>query len=193
MAVTQPSAPSQPQVTVPKLNRDPVQSLAPYSVVVSVAGCEMEIPPLPAADWLAVLMAETPTLDDVFPGLLDEEDQNTVEEMIIQGDLDIDEYRQVLLDVIETVSARRWWVALRLIEGARTSWDVLGGTMGLKGIDATQVSLSSWLDVLLLVTINAMEPKDVQMWTMKLEAPPPEEEVAEEDMEMSSAQFMAMA
>lgn len=192
MAATPRSGPERtPRVTVPKLNLDPVQSLAAYSVVVTVAGHEMEIPPLPAADWLAVLMSDS--MDDIFPGLLGEQDTELFEDLILDGKLGLEEYEQTLFDVIETASARKWWVALRLVSQAKMSWDLLGGELALKRVDPTQVSLSSWLDALLLIILEHIEPRDVQMWTMKLEAPPQDVAVEEDDMAMSSAQFMAMA
>lgn len=195
MAVTRPSptdtGPS--RITIPRLNKDPIQSLSPYSVVVSVADLDLEIPALPAADWLSVMMVESLNLDDIFPGLLDSTDTDLVEEVILSGTLDLDEYEDVIFDIIETVSARSWWVAIRLIETARTSWDSIGAELTLKGIDATHISLSSWLDALMLTIIRSMDPKDVQMWCMKLEVPPAGVEVAGEEMEMAASDFMSMA
>lgn len=193
MAGPQPSADAG-RVNVPKLNRDPVSSLRPYSVTVTVSGGEVEIPALSAADWLAVLMVESVELDDIFPGLLSEEDTDLVEEAILSGSMELQEFRDLVLGVIETASARRWWVALRLVEVARTSWDVIGGEMILRGVDAESLSLSAWLDVLLLTILRNMEPKDTQMFTMRLETPPPEEKgAAVEELEMSQDAFMAIA
>lgn len=193
MAGPQPSADSG-RVNVPKLNRDPVSSLRPCSVTVTIGSDEVEIPALPAADWLSVLMVEGVELDDVFPGLLSDEDTELVEEAILDGVLEMQEFRDLILGVIETASARHWWVALRLIEVARTSWDLIGGELVLRGVDAESLSLSAWLDVLLLTVLRNMEPKDTQMFTMRLETPPPEAKAgAEQEMEMSQDAFMAIA
>ena len=152
----------------------------------------MEIPPLPAADWLIVLMVENVDLDNIFPGFLSPEDEDVVDDLLMTGQLNVEEYEDILLSVIETVSARNWWVAFRLIEMARTSWDVLGAEMALRAVDATKISLSAWLDVLLLLTLRNMDPDKVQMFTMKLEAPPPEAE-ADAEPQMSVSDFMSMA
>jgi hypothetical protein len=192
VAVTRPSAPeSSSRVTVPKLNKDPIQSLCPHSVIIPVGMYEVEIPAMPAADWLSELMVPDLTLDNIFPGFLSEEDTDLVEEMIISGDLDIEEYEQIILSVIETASARDWWVTFRLIEMARTNWDVLGAELTLRGVDAGQVSLSSWLDVILILALRNTDPKDATMFTMRLEAPPPDTET--EEPEMAASQFMSMA
>lgn len=181
------------RISIPKLNRDPIQSLSPYSVLLTVAGQDMEIPALPAADWLAILMVDSPDLDDIFPGLLCEEDIDLVDELIIDRELDLDECEDIVLSIIEIVSARPWWVTIKLIETARISWDMIGGELALRGVDPTHISLSSWLDALLLTVIKNMDPKEVTMWCMKLEAPPPDVKVDESEMEMDSSQFMAMA
>jgi hypothetical protein len=181
------------RITVPKLNRDPIQSLCPFPVEVDVAGLHLLVPAMPASEWLSVLMSEDLDLSDVFPGLLNGADTDALEDKILEGHLDIGDLEETILGIIETVSARHWWVTLRLIETARTSWDVLGGELGLRGVDPTHVSLSHWLDILLLVTIRSMDPKDVQMFSLRLEAPPPEVQVDEAEMEMSESSFMAMA
>lgn len=181
------------RIAVPRLNRDPVQSLTPFPVEVSIGGRDYTIPALPASVWLSVIMVDNMDMSDIFPGLLEEEDQDEFEERVIYGNLEMDELQETILGVIEVASARHWYVTLRLIEMARTSWDVLGGELGLKGIDPTRMSLAHWLDVLVLITIRSMEPKDVQMWTMKLEAPPPNVEPDEEDTAISESAFMAMA
>jgi hypothetical protein len=162
-------------------------------VHIAVGKEDVEIPALPACDWLAILMVEELNLDDIFPGLLKEGDSRIVEEMILDGHLSLEEYEAIIFDIIETVSSRSWWVAIRLIETVRTSWDTIGAEMTLRGINAAQVSLSSWLDVALLTIIRSLEPKEVQMWCMRLEAPPANEKIDESAMEMSPSQFMAMA
>ena len=188
-----PSAPdtSSSRVSVPKLNKDPIQSLQPLSVELTIAGQEFDIPAQSAAEWLTVLMVEDLDLADIFPGMV--EDPAPVEDLILDGKLGLDELEETILGILEVVSARPWWVALRLVEIARTSWDVLGAELLLRGVDATKVSLAAWLDMALLVALRSMDPKDIQMFTLKLESPPPSAKKEEADMEMSASQFMTMA
>jgi hypothetical protein len=98
-----------------------------------------------------------------------------------------------LLEVITQVSGRHWWIALRLIVTIRMSWNVLGAEMFFRNVDPARMSLSGWLDAMLVITIRAMEPKDVAMFVSRLEVPPPGEDVAPEEMEMSADQFLSMA
>ena len=177
------------RITVPSLNKDPIQSLCPLSVVVTVSGHEYEIPAMSAADWLMLLMVPDLNMFDVFPGLLPEEEFAQV----LSLDISAEEVLDLATEVIATASARSWWVALRLIDVARRSWDVLGAEMSFKGVDATTVSLSSWLDMLLLIVLRNLEPKDVAMFTMRLELPPPDSQDDPEEPTMTAEAFMAMA
>ena len=180
-----PSIPEVPRVTIPKLNKDPIWSLKPWPVVVTLKGRDLEIPALPAVDWLVVLMRPDLDLDDFIDELLPEADA------LLDEDLDLQDLYQVCLDAISAVSAMPWWIALRLIWVAREHWEILGPEM-LK-LDATRVPLSAWLDVLLVTTLSSMDPKDTTMFVMKLEAPPEGEETKPEDMEMSADSFLNMA
>jgi hypothetical protein len=186
-------SPDSGRVTVPKLNRDPIQSLQPWPVTIWFHRREFVVPALSAAEWLAVLMTPEFQLDDVFPGLLPHDQEELVEELILDGQLANEDFRAIGLGTIETASAREWWVALRLVEMARSSWDVLGAELALRGIDASRISLASWLDVLLLTALRNMDPKDTQMFTLRLEAPPAEADVEPQELEMSRDAFLSMA
>lgn len=163
-------------------------SLKPWPVELELAGKTYTFPALPASDWLATLMVADLDPDqvilDLCPG---------GHALLLDDSVDPDDLYASLLDVIEQVSGRRWWIALRLIGVIRTNWNVLGAEMFYRHIDPTVLSLSAWLDVMLVITIKAMDPKDVALFTSRLEVPPPGEEIELESMEMSAEQFLSMA
>lgn len=153
-----------------------------------LAGKVWLIPAVPAVDWLAILMDQDVDLEriilDLCPNGVDLLFDQTLEpEILYEG----------MLDLIEQVSGRYWWIALRLIGVVRSNWNVLGPEMFFQGIDPNYLSLSGWLDAMLVITMRAMDPKDVTMFVSQLEMPPKGEELEEEDMEMSAAQFLSMA
>lgn len=188
-----PSPPSRPAgVAVPKLNRNPILSLRPWPVVITVGGEEFTIPPLPAADWLAALMSEAFSLDDLFPGLLDDEDHDRAVAVLLSDMHELEQFHRLTLDIVELASGRSWWVALRLIGAAVGSWDVIGAELILKQVDPERLSLAAWLDAVLLVMLRSMEEKDITMFTLKLEAPPPEAQEEAEEMTMSREAFASM-
>lgn len=180
--------PAVPRVIVPRQTTDPIWSLKSWPVVLSIGGRDWEIPAASAADWLSVLMPSPVDLDEIIMTMVVNGESLLFDESV-GGELE-----NVMLDVISLVSGRPWWQALRMIAVAVNNWNVLGGEMLYRGIIPDQVSLSQWLDVLLLVTIRSMDPKDVTMFTLQLENPPVEvvDSVAEE-MEMSRDQFLSMA
>lgn len=153
----------------------------------TVHSVDYEIPALPATDWLQVLMQEHPDLEAILTELC----PNGMG-LLFDEDLEEQELWDILLDVIEQASGRHWWIAMRLINVVRGSWNVLGAEMFYRGIDPNTLSLAAWLDAMLLVIIRAMDPKDVTMFTMKLEMVPAGEEPDEEEMEMSTEQFLSM-
>lgn len=190
MAARLPSAPEsspQPRVRIPKQTTDPTWSLKPWPVVVTMAGREYRFPEAVAADWLAVLMRDPPDLDLVISEMAEGGPELLLDESL--GD----ELYEVCLEAIAAASGRPWYQALRLIQVAVSNWNVLGAEMLYRGFLPHMVSLSAWLDVLLLVTIRAMDPKDVTMFTLQLERPPTDEVEAEtSDLEMSRDAFLAM-
>lgn len=148
---------------------------------------------MPAADWLAVLMSDSLDVEAVLLTHSEPEDRNTIYEALFDETLTDKQLTDICLDIISLVCGRPWWVAMRLIATAKASWPVLGGGMLQRGIDAERLSISGWLDVLLLTTLEAMKPDAVTMFSLKLEQPPPGIEVPAESMEMSADAFMAMA
>lgn len=182
------SSGASPQVIIPHHTLDPVWSLRPWPVELDLAGRTYTFPAVPAVEWLSVLMAENLDQDQILLELCPQG-----YELLLDEELDPEELTRALLDVIEQVSGRKWWIALRLIWVVRANWNVLGAEMFYRHIDPTALSLSAWLDVMLVLTIKAMEPKDVSMFTSKLELPPPGETIAEEEMVMSADQFLSMA
>lgn len=174
-------------IAVPSHTRDPTESLCPWPVAFTVQGQEYEIPALPAAQWLRVLMSEDATVEDVFLELVPRGVQ------LLLDDDDSWDMLTLAQDIIELASGRHWYIAMRLITVMRANWNVVGATMLMKGVDANVLSLSGWLDVALLMVLQAMEQKDIPMFVAQLEIPPEGEETPEEEMEMTADAFMAMA
>ena len=186
------SQPVTERLVLPRFVTDPIWSLQPWPVVLELGERTLEIPALPASQWLAVLMVGELELEDIVPGLLCEEDADEVEEALYTGLLTLEQLNMLALDVVSQVSGRPWWVALRLVELARLHWDNLATEM--TRADASRLSLSGWLDVLFVALLRAMEEGRRQMFLLKLEQPPKAlDKAVPEDPGMSAAEFLAMA
>lgn len=174
----------------PKLNVDPVWSLKPWPAVVLLGGREFDIPAMAAADWLAYLMQPSPDLDGLILDLL-----GSSEELLYADEITVEELYEAALSLISTVCARPWWVALRQTSVARNSWHVLGPKM-LERIDFERVSIAAFLDILLVVTLESIDPKSVTMFVMKLEAVPAEAAAEQpapiDSMEMDRGVFLSL-
>lgn len=151
---------------------------------------EFTIPAMSAADWLSYLMQEAPDVDGLILDFLAEG-----EDLIYAEKVTVEELYEAALDLISTVCARPWWIALRQINVARGAWHVLGPKM-LERVDFEHVSIAAFLDVLLVVTLDSMDPKDTAMFILKLEAMPPElatdQPAPIDSMEMSRGAFLSM-
>lgn len=201
---SRPSLPSLPEVppspTIPKTNRDPVLSLCPWSIEISLGDCKdpscssnhyIEIPPLPAIEWLKFLLSTDPDINglisDLMPGL---------DDFYFDNEQSIEDMYRTALEAVEVASARAWWVALRLIHTAADNWHIIGPKLIINGIDAETVSLAAWLDVALYLMIESMDPKDVTIFSMRLEAPPIStfvDDTTVPEPVMDRAAFLAMA
>ena len=151
---------------------------------------ELEVPAMPAADWLAYLLQEVPDVDGMILDLLQES-----EGLLYAGKITVEDQYEAVLELISTVCARPWWIAMRQVNVAFNSWHVLGPKL-LERIDLERVSIAAFLDVLLAVTLESMDPKDTAMFVLKLEAPPPELGVEQplpiDSMEMNRGAFLSM-
>lgn len=188
--MAQPGGNALPQIQIPHLVTDPIWALQPWAVTVDLGALELEIPALPAAAWLAVLMRPDWTLDDILPGLLSAKDDDVFADAILDGILDLEAFEAICLDVLATVSARPWYVALRLISVATRSWDAIGGELAMRGVDAGRLSLAAWLDATHLIMQRNMKPESLTMFHLQLELPPQGEQAKLEDT--SRDQFLGM-
>lgn len=183
--------PEQHQVVIPKHNQDPVWSLKPWPIELELAGDIWDFPAAPATAWLVILMDEQPDLDrilvDLCPRGL---------ELLFNQAVEPDALYRGILGLIEVVSARKWWITLRLISVVRQNWHVLGPEMIMAGIDPSVLSLAAWLDTMMVLTLRSMEPKETGLFVSRLEMPPPSEVKTEmerlEEFEMSREQFLSM-
>lgn len=184
-------APASNPLVLPQLVTDPIWSLRPWPVVVEFQGRSLEIPALPAADWLQVLMSDQ-GLYGIFPGLLRERDVDWVEERLFYDDLNVQALENLQLDVLSQVAGRPWYVAQKLVAVARGAWDTIGAELVMQA-DASRLSIAGWLDVLYLVILRAMDENKKQLFVSELGIPPVGYATEDpQEMEMSESAFLAL-
>jgi hypothetical protein len=190
-----PEQPSATKVQIPNLVTDLTWSLDIFPVEVLLCGRVFTIPEHPASWWMAQILSEEWGID-LFPGCLPNEEQDEVYDLMVDGEVTVEDLSQVLLDMISTVSGRPWWVALRLVSVLQQNWGALGGELLFRGMDPSKMSFSAWLDVSLYLIMRNIEGNKATMFTLQLEVPPPEakpEQVPEQQAGMSADAFLSMA
>lgn len=183
---------STPRTVIPKLVTDPVASFQAWPLTVSVVGRSFTIPALPASVWLDVLMDESAALADIFPGLAGPEAQQAVVDAIVDELYTVEDERTLCLSILDTAAGRPWWVATRLINVAKQSWDYIGGEITIRGVRADELSLSAWLDAVFHIILRSMDQKEHTRFLLQLELVPAEAAQEQPEPEISAGEFMSM-
>lgn len=160
----------QPEVIhLSPLNVDPVSSMRSWGAQVSFAGQTYKIPAMDAAQWLELLLEESIDYEGLFPGLAGPEAVYEVNQMMLAGRADEDDLKQAILDLLEAVSGRSWWITLRLCFSVRSNWESIGGEMARNGVHPWGMPLGYWLDAAYSTMIDLMlkgpKPKMAADWS----------------------------
>ena len=132
-------------------------------------------------------------LFDVVPGMCGSAFEDQVTDYLLSGRIELSQIRRAALDVISSVTGRPWWFSMRLIRTVMASWEVVGGEIAIRGVDAERLSISAWLDASFLICLRSLESNKITMFVSQLEVAPPEEAASqEENMFMSADSFMAL-
>lgn len=173
---------------------DPLSSIQPFKLVVTLGEQEYQVRAAYAAEWLAVLLdQEDLDLSDVLPGMLTDEDQQRMTDDAWDGAFSDEEVHQAALDIITEVSGRDWWWTLHLLWSVAGAWLVVYGRMVAQGIDPTRIPLGAFLDAMYMTSVQNMDKQQRSEFDRMLEKPPPGVEFEEAvDVDAESAAFLNM-
>lgn len=147
---------------------DPIASLGIWAVEVELAGRVLRIPPLPAGDWLAVLMR----LD--LMGLLTMADEADVDAMLLDGEITYDELQDALTLLIEAAAGRSAWATFTLAHLAAENWHVVGGELARRGVRLDLLPLGAALDAIYGTLAQGMNDKGLKQLNLALDRAPVE-------------------
>lgn len=137
------------------------------------------VEPMDAAGWLELLLADPVDWEGLFPGLAGPQAVFEVNQAVLAGEADDEDVKQAILDLLEAVSGRAWWITLRLCSSVRSNWESLGGELARHGVVPWGVPLGYWLDAAYATMIDLMlkgpRPKQASDWSRALTQPPPSE------------------
>lgn len=176
------------------VNPDPVASMRIWGSTVTLGGKDFRVPAMDAAGWLELLLAEPVDFEALFPGLAGDQAVFEVNQMILAGEASDKDLEQAILDLLEAVAGRRWWITLRLCLSLRASWESVGGELARHGVTPFGVPLSYWLDAAYTTMVDLMlkgpKPKHAADWSRVL-TQPPVQEVRDIDEKANADAFLA--
>lgn len=182
------------RITLSPVNPDPVASMRMWGATVSLGDQAWRIPGLDASAWLEVLLGEPQNLEDIFPGFCGSEAVLDVNQMILIGRVEPEDLERAILDLLEEVSGRKWWITLRLCFALRKNWESVGGELARHGVTPFGVPLSYWLDAayttMIRLIVEGPKPKVAEEFTRALTTPPASEG-RNFDEEANSLAFLA--
>lgn len=174
---------------------DPLASLAPSPVEVEITGHEFVIPAAPAAVWLRIFLDDRPNVDMILPGMAGRECRTVIYRGLMNRTFTVKEWQDMICEVIEVVSGRRWWQAMNFINGMKDpdNWQSIFGHLTLRGVDVNTVSLAAWLDAAYALVTESMSKEDRIKFELAIDTVPdgvsPEEAIDEAAQQRA---FMAM-
>lgn len=181
-------------ITLSPANPDPVASMRIWGADVQLGGQTFHVPAADAATWLQVLLAKDVVYEDLFPAMAGDEAILAVNQMLLVGHVGVEDLERAILDLVEEVSGRRWWITLRMCFSLRQSWESVGGELARHGVTPFGVPLSYWLDAAYSTAVDIIlrgpKPKQAQEWTRALTTAPPSEG-SQVDEEANSLAFLA--
>lgn len=121
---------------------DPAASMRIWAVELNLGGRVFEIPALPAADWLPLLMEGDVT------SVLDLIEDPALDRMILSGEIAPAELAASVNMAVEQVSGRPVHQATVLAQVARLQWTVVGGDLARRGLRWDEVPLAAALDAI---------------------------------------------
>lgn len=187
----------QPEVIhLSKIGVDPVSSMRAWGADVAFADRSFRIPAIDAAGWLELLLADPIDYEALFPGLAGPKVVFEVNQMLLSGQANADDLEQAILDLVEAVSGRQWWVTLRLCYSVRSNWESIGGEMARAGVYPWGMPLGYWLDAaystMIELFMKGPKPKQAAEWTRAIAEPPPSQARQVDDVANTHAFLAAL-
>lgn len=150
---------------------DPAASLRIWAVEVELGGRTFEVPALPAADWLPVLMSADPlqVLDLIRSS--SEDGSADLDDMILSGQVGGEELIDAMTGAIEEVTGRPYTAALVLAVAAQDRWLVVSGNLARTGFRWDEMPIGAALDAIYLTLAERIKSEDLPRFHAMMERP----------------------
>lgn len=155
---------------------DLVASLQPWPIEDIWIGDKVyRIPPMSASQWLWILLEPSVSLFAIVPGLLEPDAKEHVEGLILDGQYSHEELEDLAWEIVSIAAGRPWWTALYLLVNAKhgNNLETVQGELALHAVDASKMSLSSWLSAVYVIFARNMDQQKRQQFDLALARPLP--------------------
>lgn len=149
---------------------DALAALRIWGFDVDLGGTTLTIPPRSARDWFEAILREDPL--PIVPGLMSDDDQARVEDMLLDGETDAEEIVERSRDALQAAAGRPWWEADRLVRSSAESWVIIGGELTRLGVDLEKVSLAAALNAIYVICVRTMTEEERNKFDTELRMPP---------------------
>lgn len=150
-------------------------TLRPWAVNgIVINGNDYRIPAHAADVWLEHIATSNVNLWDIIPGMLEPAADDDVTEALLNGELDRESFEDLVWEVVASAAGCPWWEALYLIGAAihPVNTRIVRGRLALHGVNATKISLASWLDAVYAIFTENMDAQARQKFDAALQTPP---------------------
>jgi hypothetical protein len=150
---------------------DPAASLRCWALEIDLGGRTYEVPALPAADWLPVLLEGDPLIVlDMFVSI---EDGETIDDLILAGQVKSDELTEALIGAVEQAAGRPFMASYVLVQAATRHWATISGRLSQRGFRWDREPLGAALDAVYSIITMNMKDEDRVKFEALLDTPMP--------------------
>jgi hypothetical protein len=150
---------------------DPAASLRCWALEIDLGGRTYEVPALPAADWLPVLLEGDPLLVlDMFVSI---EDGETIDDLILAGQVKADELTEALIGAVEQTAGRPFMASYVLVQATARHWATISGRLSQRGFRWDREPLGAALDAVYSIITMNMKDEDRVKFEALLDTPMP--------------------
>lgn len=150
---------------------DILATLRPETVTVTCFGKPWTLKHGNAASWIGACGWDLESLAGVFPGGISDD---AIEQMWPHF-ADVDASRRwtnTARVALGRACGRDWWWGLNLIRKTLDAWSYINGALLLRGVDATTMSLPSWLDATYMLLWQGCDEEGRMKLDLDLSLPP---------------------
>lgn len=149
-----------------------LRATRPRDVSVTLLGGLWHLEAHTAEDWIGAIGWDTDNLTGVMPGLLDQQQLETMLELSRQVD-DIDSrWLHSGRAAVGRAGGRDWWWTVNLVTMCLQGWPYVNGLLLHKGIAASSFGFPDWIDAAYMLLWGRSDEKDRQALDLRLSLPP---------------------